>query len=58
MERQKLQRKERQRLKECMPMKENINATLVCDDTEHVGGDLDTASEDNEEQPVNSYQYY
>ena len=35
--------------------KDIINVTLVCDDTDHVGGDLDTARVDNEEQSVHSY---
>ena len=58
VERQKLQQKEMQRWKEWMPMKKKVNSTLFCIDTDHVGGDLDTASEDNEEQPINSYQHY
>ena len=38
-----------------MPMKEKVTVTFVCDDTDHVDGDLDTARVDNEEQPIHSY---
>ena len=36
-------------------MKEKVKVTFACDDTDHVGGDLDTARVDNEEQPIHSY---
>ena len=55
MEKQKLQRLERQKWKEQKPVKEKVKVTFVCDDTDHVGGDLDTARVDNEEQPIHSY---